>query len=115
MKKLLLILLLASGMQQLKAQQLSLAMPDIKLTDSLKNYFKPKPYNPLQQLRVQPNIFVAPIANGIIYDHMPIAKLQSADHMPVVKPGEDGMKYTMLIKKIPSAPPADAVPVPAPQ
>jgi len=106
-----LILLLVGGIQQLKAQQFLPAKPDIKLTDSLNNYFKPKTYSPLQLLSVQPNLNAGNIGNKMVYDHMPIVKLQSTDNMPGIKLGGDGVKYTMLIKRIPYVAPADAAQV----
>lgn len=99
MKKIAVVLLLIAASTQLKAQQNLLTTPNLKLNDGLQNTFKPKA-DPLQQiLLTQPK---ADLENNTaaVYSHMPVAKVLSNDKMPVASLGKDGVKYTMLIKKV---------------
>jgi hypothetical protein len=97
MKKIVVFLLLIAASTQLKAQQLLQAQPNLKLNDGLQNPFKPAtPLTP-QQMLAQPT----QTANNetIFYSTMPIVKVSSVDHMPILQLGKDGVNYTMLIKK----------------
>jgi len=108
MKKALLIIILAAGFQQLKAQQSLKPLPDMKLSDGLSNnFFKPKTYNPLAPyIGLNPDsarIAARPDQNDIvIYSMMPIAKItySNIDHMPIYNPCGSDMHYALLIKKV---------------
>ena len=122
MKKMILVLLLLAGFQQLRAQQLLQFNPDCKLLDSLNN-FKPQNSNSLNQLLLHPDqlnplnslkLTGAGLNNIIMYSNMPVAKLQGYDPMPIAKLGEPGMKYTMLVKKVTVMRPGDQVAALAP-
>ena len=96
MKKITVFLLLIAASTQLKAQSLK-TTPDLKLDDGLQNAFKPAtPLTP-QQMLMQP----AQTANNetLFYSTMPVVKVSGVDYMPIIKPGKDGVNYTMLIKK----------------
>ena len=96
MKKIAVLLLLIAASTQLKAQNLK-TIPDLKLNDGLQNAFKPAtPLTPQQMLTQS-----IQTANNetVFYSNMPVVKLSSIDHMPILKPGKDGVNYTMLVKK----------------
>jgi hypothetical protein len=96
MKKIAILLLLIAAATQLKAQSLK-STADLKLNDGLQNAFKPAIAFTPQQMLTQP---VRPSNNEtIIYSTMPVVKLSSIDHMPILQPGKNGVNYTMLIKK----------------
>jgi hypothetical protein len=97
MKKIVLLLLLTAGIQQLKAQTIKpLTTPNLSLSNGLdSNFFKPKTPSPLQQL-IKPQdsqgnlqTMIASVANKRItysqVDHMPIVNLATdkVEHMPV--------------------------------
>jgi hypothetical protein len=105
MKKIALLLLLVAGLSKAGAQQALLgATPDVKLNDGLQNAFKPKTLLTSQQLLLQPMVSVNQSNfsnNGIaVYSTMPVVKVSSVDRMPILVPGENGVSYTMLIKKV---------------
>jgi hypothetical protein len=97
MKKIVVFLLLIAASIQLKAQQLLQAQPNLKLNDGLQNPFKPATPLTSQQMLAQP----PQTANNetIFYSTMPIVKVSSVDHMPILQLGKNGVNYTMLIKK----------------
>jgi len=104
MKKTTVFLFLIAASTQLKAQQLLQPQPNIKLNDGLQNTFKPAtPLTP-QQMLIQPKATWdknLPVDNGgIIYSNMPVVKVSSLDRMPMLVPGERGVSYTMLIKRV---------------
>ena len=93
--------MLIAASTQLKAQSLK-TTPDLKLNDGLQNAFKPAtPLTPLQLL-IQPKADANQMQNnGItIYSTMPVVKTSSVDHMPILVPNEEGVRYTMLVKKV---------------
>lgn len=98
MKTIWLFILMIGGVAQLRAQQLT---PSPKAPDnSLYQYFKIKPDNNL--FKVTP---VLPKENqpktvdvmDRVYN-MPVVKVSSDDKMPVAKPWDPNIHYTMLIK-----------------
>jgi hypothetical protein len=109
MKKLLLIVILAAGFQQLKAQSLG-PLPDMKLNDGLTSPFKLKksdplaPYDKLTAPADSSASNIPAILNPndiVVYSNMPIARLPvSNDHMPIVNTAQNGMHYDMLVKKV---------------
>lgn len=124
MKRIILVLLLIAGFNQLKAQQtLQQRQPDLKLSNGLKNYFKPdntfpSPQTLLSQTKSDDALKILKLADAkkgeIVYSRMPVVKLSGVDHMPIVAPDEKGVKYTMLVKKITVIDPAQQAPAPAP-
>lgn len=109
MKKALLIMILAAGFQQLKAQQSVKPLPDMKLSEGLSgNLLKPKTDNPLApftKLNSGLLALAAPQLNSnaiIIYSKMPVVKISRSniDHMPIYNPSVNDMHYDMLIKKV---------------
>ncbi|MGN6179540.1 MAG: hypothetical protein ACTHNW_10190 [Mucilaginibacter sp.] len=110
MKKILLVMILAAGFQQLKAQQLLKPLPDMKLSDGLSgNLFKPKSENPLapfNQLNTDSSTHITTPQldpNAIIvYSNMPVVKIahSNIDHMPIYNPSASDMHYQILIKKV---------------
>lgn len=107
MKKALLIMILAAGFQQLKAQQSVKPMPDMKLSDGLNgNLFKPqtiKPLAPYTGLNPDSASIASQDPNAMmVYSKMPVARISRSniDHMPVYNPAASGMHYDMLIKKV---------------
>jgi hypothetical protein len=110
MKTITLSILLAASVAQLKAQQLTPAIsPDKQADNSLYLSIRSKPNTGiLQSVSIAPqtdqqttinkstNIFNQ---NEAVYSKMPMAKLLSADKMPVAKLGESNTRYTMLVKK----------------
>jgi hypothetical protein len=97
MKKIILILLLTAGLQQVKAQQ-----SQVKLNNFVLNSIQqPKPDSLSNKVSAinQDNI--------VVNDHMPVAKTSNTDRMPVVTPGAPRVKYTMLVKKVTIIDPAD--------
>src|ERR1700760_4902306 len=103
MKKVLLIVLLAAGFQQLKAQQTLKPLPDMKLSDGLSgNFFKPKSDDLFNRyLKPKPAgstaRFLALFNDDkiIIYSKMPVAKLDysNIDNMPIYSPAASGVHY----------------------
>ncbi|MBS1502226.1 MAG: hypothetical protein JST32_09200 [Bacteroidetes bacterium] len=108
MKKTLFVLLIVIGAAKLQAQQLTFkpldsalfknALPHLKPGDSSVsgNYFpalKPGEALTLNIPKQGNNI-------DIVYSTMPVVKTRSNDRMPIVKPGDSNMKYTMLVKKV---------------
>ena len=111
MKTIWLFILMIGGVTQLKAQQLAAPLPGKKLYNSIYPYAKGLFDNntltltPAKPNTIQPSLSSVPTANKNIFavemtDRMPIAKLQSADKMPIVKTDEPNMHYTMLIKQL---------------
>lgn len=109
MKKVLLIMILAAGFQQLKAQQLLKPLPDMKLSDGLSgNLFKPQNNNPLAPYAklnadTAARLPALPDPNAImVYSRMPVVKISRAniDHMPIYNPAQSDMHYDMLIKRV---------------
>lgn len=109
MKKVLLIMILAAGFQQLKAQQLLKPLPDMKLSDGLSgNLLKPQKNNPLAPYTKLSSDSAAPLPalpdpNAImVYSRMPVVKISRAniDHMPIYNPAQSDMHYDMLIKRV---------------
>ena len=108
MKKIVLLVLLAAGFQQLKAQQSALpAKPDLQLSNGLSNsnYFKPGAFNLLTTkpgVDSTANLSLKDQNNIVVYSNMPVAKISRSniDHMPIYNPAQPGVKYTMLIKKV---------------
>jgi hypothetical protein len=108
MKTTWLLILMIVGVTQLKAQQLiQPATPGKTPDNSLYQYFRVKPDNNLFNIApVQPKtnsqLNVVPTVKELktpeMDDNMPIAKLQSDDKMPVVKPGDPNTRYTILIQ-----------------
>ncbi|HVS91267.1 MAG TPA: hypothetical protein VHE59_04495 [Mucilaginibacter sp.] len=108
MKKTLFVLLIVIGAAKLQAQQLTFkpldsallknALPQLKLSDSsvFRNYFPA--LKPRETLAL--NIPKQGNNSDIVYSTMPVVKTRSNDRMPVVKPGDANMKYTMLVKKV---------------
>ena len=97
MKKIAVFLLLIAASTQLKAQSLQ-TIPDLKLNDGLQNAFKPKT-DPLPQLLLsQPKVDLANNTANI-YSYMPAAKVSSTDKMPVATLTQNGVSYTLLVKK----------------
>jgi hypothetical protein len=99
MKKIAVFLLLIAASTQLKAQQLLQPQPNLKLNDGLQNAFKPATTLTSQQMLIQ----AAQAANNTsltVYSTMPVVKVSSVDHMPILVPNEQGIKYTMLVKKV---------------
>lgn len=108
MKKVVLIIILAAGFQQLKAQQSLKPLPDMKLSDGLNiNPFKPQNDNPLapytklnsDPARISPQTDQNAI---VIFSKMPVAKITrtNTDHMPIYNPAQSNMHYDMLIKRV---------------
>ena len=108
MKKLWLFILIIGGVTQLKAQQ-SIVPP---LTDKKADNVNYQPFmnnsgNILISAPAIPKItkplITIPGINNLatpqMIDNMPIAKLRSADKMPVIKTGEPNTRYTILIKR----------------
>jgi len=106
MKKIALLFILTAGLSQAKAQQTQLpAKPNLQLNDGLsQNTFKPNISLTPQQMLLQPqksNALNGSSINGeSFFSTMPVVKIASTDHMPILVLGQPGIKYTMLIKKI---------------
>jgi hypothetical protein len=110
MKKVLLIVLIAAGASQLKAQQWQPKPLDSALLKSpqlfqnlkpnddalLKNYFKVQPNQSLKDL----GALTPPRNTEIFASTMPVAKLTSPEKMPIAKLGDPNTHYTMLIKRV---------------
>ncbi|HVW16358.1 MAG TPA: hypothetical protein VHB54_21170 [Mucilaginibacter sp.] len=115
MKKTLFVLLIVIGAAKLQAQQLTFkpldsallknALPHLELGDSSVsgNYFPA--LKPGETLAL--NIPKQGNNSDIVYSTMPVVKTRSNDRMPVVKPGDSNMKYTMLVKKVTVATPLE--------
>ena len=105
MKKIILMLLLAAGFQQLKAQSLP-AKPFIPLAGGLNTYLLPqsnllKPLDEFKLDSLSKSQFKVIDDNYIvIYSPIPVVNTSNIDRMPVYNPGEPGVKYTMLVKKV---------------
>jgi len=97
MKKIGVFLLLIAASTQLKAQSLQ-TTPDLKLNDGLQNAFKPKAYPLPQTLLIQSKPDLTN-NSASVYSYMPVAKVSSADKMPVATLTQNGVSYTMLVKK----------------
>ena len=108
MKKLWLFILIIGGVTQLKAQQLTVPPLTDKKADNVNyqpfmnnsgNILIPAPAIP----KITKPLITIPGINNLAtpqtIDNMPIAKLRSADKMPVIKTGEPNTRYTMLIKR----------------
>jgi len=119
MKKIIMIVLLAAGLQQVKAQQLSQVKPLAPLSGGLGS-FKPETYSlkTLQQPRLDSLTKTQLMGlddNAIaVNDRMPMVKTSNVDRMPVYNPDESGVKYTMLVKRVKLVTDADKTPVTAP-
>ncbi|WP_157682314.1 hypothetical protein [Mucilaginibacter mallensis] len=121
MKKIIMIVLLAAGLNQAKAQQLLQVKPLVPLSGGLNNYLKPDNAPLLSPLH-QPKLdsasktqFMGLDNNAVIvYDRMPTTNTSNVDRMPIVVPGEPGVKYTMLVEKVRLITDADNKPVVAP-
>lgn len=113
------IVLLAAGFHQAKAQQLLQVKPLAPLSGGLDN-FKPETYSlkTLQQPKldsISKTQLMGLNDNAIIvYDRMPTIKTSNVDRMPIYNPSEPGVKYTMLVKKVKLVTDADKTPVAAP-
>lgn len=105
MKKIAVFLLLIIASTQLKAQSLQ-TTSDLKLNDGLQNAFKPKADLLSQMLLMKPTATLL-TNTATVYCYMPVAKARSNDKMPVIPLGKNGIKYTMLIKKIKVINPAE--------
>jgi hypothetical protein len=121
MKKVLLIIILAAGFQQLKAQQSLKPLPDMKLSDGLNgNLLEPKTDNqlaPFTKLNSDLLTVAKPQLNSnaiIVYSKMPVVKIthSNIDHMPIYNPSVNDMHYQLLIKKVEINPvlPAETTP-----
>ena len=97
MKKIAVFLLLIAASTQLKAQSLQ-TMPDLKLNDGLQNAFKPKAYPLPQTLLIQSKPDLTN-NSASVYSYMPVAKVSSTDKMPVATLTQNGVSYTLLVKK----------------
>ena len=109
MKKLWLFIFIIGGVAQLKAQQLTVPPLTDKKADKVNyqpfmnnsgnNILIPAPAMP----KITKPLITIPGINNLAtpqtIDNMPIAKLRSADKMPVIKTGEPNTHYTMLIKR----------------
>jgi hypothetical protein len=104
MKKIVLLVLLAAGFQQLKAQQLVVpAQLNLQLSNGLTgNYFKPETFNLLAAKPDSANASREDQNSIVVYSKMPVEKItrSNIDHMPIYNPTASGEKYTMLIKKV---------------
>lgn len=111
MKKLVLILLLACGFHQLKAQQKLEVKPGNLLsgTDLFKP-FKPMVDSSWKQSLIHPKT-ASPIAQPF-YSTMPVVKLSSTDHMPVAIV-TDPERHSM-VKRITIVTPNDMAAKPTP-
>ncbi len=105
MKKVLLMMILAAGFQQLKAQQTFKTVPEMKLSDGLNgNAFKPQTDN-LFKPNADSLSAVKKLLNPnaiVVYSKMPVVKItrSNIDHMPIYNPAQSNMHYDMLIKKV---------------
>jgi hypothetical protein len=99
MKKVILVLLLLAGFSQLKAQDLLNSKSTFKFKADSSFKFAPVPpqlNNPFNSFKLK-----TPVQNVQVFNStMPVVKVQSSDRMPILVLGNDGFKYTMLIKKI---------------
>jgi hypothetical protein len=108
MKSIWLFILMTGGIMQLKAQQLTHPLITAKNPDnSLYQYFREKSdYSPFKTPPVAPKTNLQPsvvptvkeLKTPEMADNMPIVKLRSDDKMPVAKPGDPDIHYTMLIQ-----------------
>jgi hypothetical protein len=102
MKKIILLLVLAIGFSQLKAQQFLPVKPADSTTYDLNKLLRISPVKPLQLVQPNFNLFQA-LNNNLTgntmasIDHMPVAVLGGNSKMPIVKLGG---YYTMPVKKI---------------
>ena len=119
MKKIIMIVLLTAGLQQVKAQQLLQVKPLVTLAGGLDS-FKPETYSlkTLQQPKldsISKTQLMSLNDNAVIvYDRMPTIKTSNVDRMPIYNPSQPGVKYTMLVKKVELVNDADKTPVAAP-
>ena len=99
MKKVILVLLLSAGFTQLKAQDLLNSKSTFKFKADSSFKFapvSPQLNNPFDSFNLK-----TPVKDVLVFNStMPVVKVQSSDHMPILVLGNDGTKYTMLIKKI---------------
>ncbi len=113
------IVLLAAGLQQVKAQQLLQAKPLTPLSGGLGS-FKPETYSlkTLQQPKLDSLIKTHLMGLNdnaiVVYDRMPMVKTSNVDRMPIYNPDEIGVKYTMLVKRVKLITDEDNTPVVAP-
>ncbi|MBS1528531.1 MAG: hypothetical protein JST19_22990 [Bacteroidetes bacterium] len=109
MKKTLFVLLIVIGACKLQAQQLTFTSPDLlfkspktfpelKLNDTLLFKNCPGVTKPGQLLAL--NRPKQDKNEEIVYSTMPVIKSHSDDRMPVIKPGDSNMRYTMLVKRV---------------
>jgi hypothetical protein len=105
MKKVLLLIALACGVSQLKAQ--TSTQPLLSNKPYWDPYLKPKTNNspfkltPILPRTEQPkattkNVAELAVAQQMVYN-MPIVKLQNTDRMPIARTDEPGMRYNMPI------------------
>lgn len=110
MKKTLFFVMLIACAGQLKAQNLN-KQPNSYSVDKLFNLKPLKPDTNLSKfIPVLPQNGLINnstllntselVDNVTVYSRMPVVKTYPRDNMPVVKTGEPGMKYHMLIKRI---------------
>jgi len=94
-----LILLLLAGFNRLKAQDLLNSKSTFKFKADIS--FKLAPVPPLFNNQFGSAKLETPVQEVQVFTStMPVVKVQSSDHMPIAVLGNDGIKYTMLIKKI---------------
>jgi hypothetical protein len=105
MKKIAVFLFLIAASTQLNAQSLQ-TTPNLKLHDGLQNAFKPKADPLPQMLSSQLKTDLANRTTNV-YSYMPVTKLSSNDKMPVATLTQNGVLYTMLVKKIKVINPAE--------
>ncbi|WP_428327362.1 hypothetical protein [Mucilaginibacter sp.] len=95
MKKILLVIVLAAGTYQLKAQQLLQVKPADSLSQkSIDNYLKLQIDSSIKLLKPEPFALNNSKLSSVNFniDHMPIAVFDGNDHMPILKTdGHDNM------------------------
>ncbi len=114
-------MLLAAAFHQVKAQQLVQVKPLAPLSGGLNNYLKPDNaplLSPMHQPKLDSLSKTQFMNLGdnvvIVYDRMPTVNTSNVDRMPIVVPGEPGVKYTMLVEKVRLITDADKSPVVTP-
>ncbi|SEO98244.1 hypothetical protein SAMN05192574_11820 [Mucilaginibacter gossypiicola] len=111
MKKTLIFIAIIACAGQLKAQSLNKApnnnspvdkffnLKPLKADSNLSKLIPVLPQNGLLNNSTLLNTSEL-VDNVTVYSRMPVVKTYPRDNMPVVKTGEPGMKYHMLIKRI---------------